>query len=208
MISAALGSLLLCTACSGKGKFLKGTLGGYLLFRGITGYCPLREALLPDETSKSIEIGTSLTVNKPLEETYRYWRKLSNLPIFMKHIESIEELDDQRSVWEAILPWEILKVRWEAEITEEKENELIAWRSVENSTIYNSGIVHFRNAGKFGTEINVEISYALPGGEAGALAAKLVNPMFEDIVREDSKNFRSYLETGEIPTTEGQPSNH
>lgn len=208
IISTAVGSLLIYNAFSGKKQPFKAALGGYLAFRGITGYCPIDKLLLPTGVGADIKIETSLTVNKPLEETYQFWRNLSNLPMFMKHLKRVAEVDKTKSVWEAAVPWKLGKLQWEAEITEEKENEFIAWQSLDGADIDNSGSVHFKDAGKFGTEVKVRINYAAPGGKPGELAAKLINPAFEEIIKEDVKNFRRYIETGEIPTTDGQPSNN
>jgi len=106
-----------------------------------------------------------------------------------------------------VLPWKIGKLQWEAEITTERVNEFMEWRSLENSDIDNRGSVYFKDAGKFGTAIQVRIYYAAPGGKPGKLAAQLVKPAFKEMITEDIKNFRRYIETGEIPTTDGQPSN-
>ena len=46
-----------------------------------------------------------------------------------------------------------------------------------------------------GTELEVVISYHPPAGEIGAGIAKLLNPVFERIVREDVMNFKDYIET-------------
>ena len=206
MISITAGALLVYNALKEKKKPLQALTGAYFLFRGTTGYCPLTEAFRAKE--ESVEVAVSLTVNKPLAETYQFWRKLSSLPLFMKHLKSVTELDNKRSVWVTRLPWKIGKLEWEAEIIAEEENKLIAWQSLENAALENSGIVHFKDAGKFGTEIQVRIYYAAPGGKPGKLAAQLIKPAFQELITEDIKNFRRYMETGEIPTTDGQPSNH
>lgn len=208
ILSATAGTLLICNAFKRKKQPFKALIGGYFLFRGVAGYCPLSEALSPKEKSSSVDIAISLTVNKPLDETYQFWRNLSGLPLFMKHLKTVTEVDKKKSIWIARLPWKIGMLRWEAEITAEQVNKLIEWQSLENSVINNRGSVHFKDAGKFGTEIQVRIYYAAPAGKPGELAAQLVKPAFKEMITEDIKNFRRYIETGEIPTTNGQPSNH
>lgn len=126
----------------------------------------------------------------------------------MKHLKTVTEVDKKKSIWIARLPWKIGKLLWEAEITAEQVNRLIEWQSVENSVINNSGSVQFKDAGKFGTEIQVRIYYAAGGGMPSKLAAQLAKPVFKEMITEDIRNFRRYIETGEIPTTNGQPSNH
>lgn len=207
IMSATGGALLICNSFKRKKQPLKALVGGYLLLRGATGYCPISKAFRTETKPSSVEVVISLTVNKPLDETYQFWRNLSRLPLFMKHLKTVTEVDKTKSVWVAMFPWKIGELQWEAEITAERVNELIAWQSLENSVINNRGSVYFKDAGKFGTEVQVRIYYAAPGGKPGELAAHLVKPAFKEMIKEDIKNFRRYIETGEIPTTDGQPSN-
>lgn len=203
--SVLAGSALIMKAFNGKKTAVKVIAGGYMLYRGITGHCPLSEQLKADKTDASI-IQVSVTVNKPREAAYRFWRKLSNLPLFMKHLTSVRELPDERSMWEATIPGHLGTLKWETQITQEKENELLGWQSVEDPDVENSGIITFSDAGKFGTELHVTISYKAPAGKVGASITKLLNPLFTGMVEEDIRNFKRYIETGEIPTTDGQPT--
>jgi uncharacterized membrane protein len=66
--------------------FIKGLAGGYLLYRGVSGNCPLRELIVKSKAQKQpkpLLIREALTVNRPRNEVYQYWRQLSNLPLFM-----------------------------------------------------------------------------------------------------------------------------
>lgn len=206
VVSTALGSWMLLSAF-GKGKNIAGRstrfgLGGYLLYRGISGNCALYNALgIKNQQPKAMELRTALMVNRAKDEVYRFWRKLENLPRFMDHLKLVEEMDNRRSHWEANIPGTLGTVEWEAQITDEKPGELIAWESVEDSTIYNSGQVTFRDAqnGK-GTEILVRIIYQPPTGNAGKAVAKLFNPMFERMVRADINRFKQFMESGENNT--------
>jgi uncharacterized membrane protein len=140
----------------------------------------------------------SITVNKQPEEVYQFWRDFSNLPRFMSHLESTEVLSDKRSHWVAKAPAG-KKVEWDAEITDDKPNELIAWRSLENADIDNSGVVYFRNApGGRGTEVHVQIDYSPPGGPLGAEIAKLFGEEPDEQIKGDLYRFKQVLETGEV----------
>jgi uncharacterized membrane protein len=144
----------------------------------------------------AINIRTSMTVNKPKEEVYAFWRKLENLPLFMKHLSNVTEIDQKHSHWEAVIPGNIGKIKWNAEIVKEEPGYLIGWQSIANSMINNAGKVTFNDAqdGR-GTEIEAVISYHPPAGEIGAGIAKLFNPVFEKIIRQDIMNFKEYIET-------------
>ena len=190
--------------------------GSAFAIRSLTGYSALYDALELDSAhdghsvSRGVHDGVrvrkSFTVNRPPEECFQFWRRLENLPRFMTHLKSVQEFDARRSHWEAKSPTGGT-VGWDAEILNERPNELIAWKSVGDSDVENAGSVRFRPApGDRGTEITVELSYEPPAGRLGSAIAWLLgeNPEFQ--VREDLRHFKQVLEAGEIPTTEGQPS--
>ena len=137
---------------------------------------------------------------------YHFWRQLENLPAFMKHLKSVVVTDEKSSTWEAQIPGKLGTIGWTSEIIADVPNEFLAWKSLPGAQIENTGTISFVDAGKFGTEVHIEIAYHAPGGTLGSGAAKLLNPLFEAMVKEDIKNFRRYIETREIPTIENQPS--
>jgi uncharacterized membrane protein len=100
-----------------------------------------------------------------------------------------------------------MTAEWDAEITEERDNELIAWRSLEGSRLPNQGHVRFHHApGGRGTEVHITLEYQPPLGKLGATAAKLFGQELNRQIEEDLRRFKSLMETGEMPTTNGQPS--
>ena len=59
--------------------------GGYMLYRGISGNCPLSGSLglssrLSGRKTAQVGIKSVFTVNKPRNEVYDFWRRLENLP--------------------------------------------------------------------------------------------------------------------------------
>lgn len=192
-----------------KKSILKGFLVSFLLFRGATGICPVYKAIEKGKEgfrTQNINIKTKLSVRKPRNEVYEFWRRLENLPLFMKHLKSVKTINEKTSEWEANTPGGVGSLQWKSEIVKDIPNEHIGWQSLPDATIVNAGNVKFIDAGKFGTEVHVVISYHAPGGIAGEGIGRSLNPVFENMVREDIKNLKRYMETGEIPTIEGQPS--
>jgi uncharacterized membrane protein len=152
-----------------------------------------------------MHLQTSITVNRPVGELYRFWRDFENLPEFMTHLASVRSLSSRRSQWTATAPAG-RTVDWEAEVIEDRTDELIAWRSLEGADVPNSGSVHFVPApGGRGTEVRVEIDYALPGGKVGAGVAKLFGEEPEQQVRDDLRRFKQVMETGQIVRSEASP---
>ena len=160
---------------------------------------------------ESTETGTvvvkkAIRVNRSPEEPYRFWRDFQNLPRFMKHLESVRVTGENRSHWTAKAPAG-MTVEWDAEITDDRPNELIAWRSLEGADVENSGSVRFERApGGRGTAVKVEMLYSPPAGVVGAGVAKLFGEEPNQQVQEDLRRLKRVLETGEVITTEGQPA--
>lgn len=164
-----------------------------------------RESLLEDQQPAGLRpvSGTrrawhSVTVNKPQDEVFAFWRKLENLPRFMKHLEAVTTLDSTRSHWVARAPAGT-SVEWDAEIVDERAPELLSWRSLPDAVVPNAGTVQFRPAlGNRGTEVHVSLEYRIPGGAVGSMFAKLLGEEPEMQVREDLRRFKQVLETGEV----------
>lgn len=191
-------------------------VGGSLIYRGMTGHCSAYQAIGLDtarprgphdsvRAQHGVRVDESMTILRPREELYRYWRDLSNLPRIMRHLESVQTTGENRSHWTAKGPFD-LRIEWDAEIITERENELIGWRSVGESEVDTAGSVHFIPApGGRGTEIRVELKYDPPGGQLGSQIASLLGQSPDRQIREDLRRFKAVMESGAAPTTEGQP---
>jgi uncharacterized membrane protein len=154
---------------------------------------------------RGIKIRRSVTIDKPREELYRFWKNFENLPHFMKHVESVRIVDETRSHWVVKAPAG-RTIEWDAEIVAARENELVGWRSI-NAMVENAGSVRFEDApGGRGTVVRVQFQYNPPAGKVGATIAKLFGEEPDQQVKEDLYRFKQLMEAGEIITTKGQPS--
>jgi uncharacterized membrane protein len=192
-------------------------LGGALVQRGVTGHSALFASLglntsnAPHGRLASVRAGvgvkveTVFTVNRPARELFRAWRNLENLPIFMRHLASVRA-DGTRSHWVAKGPAGY-RAEWDAEIINERENELIAWRSLEGGDVDTAGSVHFTTAPALrGTEVRVVLKYNPPAGKTGASIARLFGQAPEQYIEEDLLRFKHWMEAREPATVAGQPS--
>ena len=147
---------------------------------------------------QGIHVKQAVTIKRPRSDVYGFWHNFENLPRFMAHLESVEVVDERRSHWKAKAP-SGSTVEWDAEIVEERPNELIVWRSLPDSGVPNSGSVRFKDApGDRGTEVLVELRYQPPGGKLSALIAKLFGEEPEQQVKGDLRRFKQVMEVGEI----------
>jgi uncharacterized membrane protein len=145
-----------------------------------------------------IHAQASCVVNRMPDDVYRFWRNFENLPRFMKHLESVEDLGDGRSRWTAKGPAGT-SVDWEATIVADVPGEVITWRSLENSDVDNAGAVRFERApGNRGTIVKVNIQYNPPVGVIGATVAKLFGEEPGQQLNDDLRRFKQVLEVGEV----------
>lgn len=251
-ISLAAGALLLLTGLPklmrGRG-ILQTAAGAGLVYRGMTGNCPLYQHLglstrdaqhdrqssgkrasgsskgvYPDGNERDtpsskpsaapseynlrgIHVEQSVTISKPASDCYAFWRELGLLPQFMHHLKSVVETDQTHSHWVASAPLGF-SVEWDAEIINDEKDRLIAWRSVGNAGVDNSGSVRFIDVPgrEDSTEVRVVLDYIPPAGKLGSIVASLFGEEPNQTVKADLKRFQQLMETGEVATNgDGKP---
>lgn len=203
LISAAAGGALLYSVLSKPSRLLELGAAAYLFYRAATGKCVVYDVLGGHAITypRNVNVRTSIMVDRPRSEVYHYWRKLSNLPSFMKHIVSVDETDTKHSEWTAAIPGIPMNLRWKAAIVLDKVDEAIGWESTEGSPLHNAGKVEFVDIGEGRTRINVTMTYRAPAGLAGEKLAHALSPAFERLVLKDLESFKSAVD---IPF--GQPA--
>jgi uncharacterized membrane protein len=208
MVSSVAGALLAAygLASSRSGSLLLAGLGGALLHRGMTGQCygykalgintakPRPATVIPAKQGSHVE--RSLVIMREPAELYSFWRELENLPRVMKHLKSVEAHDRVRSHWVAEGPVG-KNVEWDAEIFNDVENELIAWRSIPGGDVDTAGSVRFEPLGTGrGTRVTVNLKYDPPAGKVGAWIASFLGHDPETMVAEDLGRLKLLVETG------------
>jgi uncharacterized membrane protein len=150
-----------------------------------------------------IHVEEAVTVSKPASEVFRFWRNFENLSRFMNHLREVSQREAGISHWVARGPAG-MNVEWDARIINEIDGRLIAWQSLEGSELSTAGSVNFRETPR-GTEVRVNLQYNPPAGKLGAAVARLLGEEPSVQIHEDLRRFKQLIETGEIPTTKGQP---
>lgn len=179
--------------------------GALLVGAGLTYAVVKAVQSAADTVAREVHVETSIMIDRSPEELYAFWRDFKNLPLFMKNLVSVEDTGANRSHW-------IAKsingtVAWDAEIFNEKPNELIAWRTLESSDVVNAGSVRFQKAPQgHGSYLKVTVNYNPPGGKIAATIAQLLGGEPAQLIREDLRRLKQLMETGEIATIDGQSS--
>jgi uncharacterized membrane protein len=189
-------------------------LGGSLLWRGMTGHCPMYETLGVNTAERGYAKGTGsragvpyelgirvdheIHVNKSIDDVYAFWRELSNLSRFMDHLECVKVINDRLSHWTAKGPVG-MNVEWDAEIINDIPNTLIGWRSLEGSDVDNGGSVRFEPRDG-GTVVKISMQYNPPAGQLGELIASMFGNNPRKTIAEDLDRFKELMETGNVTT--------
>lgn len=184
--------------------------GGVLLYRGVTGRWAFSELFglgspearhpstsVPHETG--IKVERSITIHKSRAELYRFWRNLENLPRFMSQLADVRQLDEKRSHWK-VKSLAGSTFEWDAEIINEIPNELLAWRSLENSELNHAGSVHFEeDHSSIGvTKLTVIMEYRPPAGKLGAEIARTFGQEPAQVIDKDLNRLKQLMESGDI----------
>ncbi len=191
-------------------------LGGGLLYRALSGHCGVYQFLGIDgleahnrnvgvPAQQGFKFETSLNIERPAAEPFTWWRRLENLPHVIDHLESVEQTTSTRSHWVAKGPLNT-KIEWDAEIFEERPNELIAWRSIPGSQLDTAGSIHFRQVeGNRATMVELVLKYDPPGGKGGRYLAEWLGVDVEQELREGMQRFKRLIESRKPAPAMGEP---
>ncbi|MBC7386245.1 MAG: SRPBCC family protein [Cryobacterium sp.] len=148
----------------------------------------------------------AITIKKSPTEIYSFFRDFTNLPRFMKDLKEVNILSPLRSKWTVNLSLGPT-VSWDAEIIHDIPGESIGWKSLDDSEVKTKGKIRFLSApaGK-GSIVLLSMDYSVPGGKPVEWLTKLKGEDPHTLVLTNLKRLKALLETGEIPTTEGQSS--
>ena len=153
--------------------------------------------IVPETTDGTQVLTSVITVNKPVDEVYAFWKDPANYPRFMSSLESVQLTGEGRSHWKVKAPIG-LSVEWDAQIVNDVRNELIAWESVDG-TVHNTGSVRFKAAmGNRGTEVELQTQIKPKAGPIGAKIAKLFEAVPKTQMINDLRRFKQLIEIGEV----------
>lgn len=153
---------------------------------------------LAEPTGGDAVLQATVTVNRPPEEVYEFFKDVQNLPRFLGHLESIRISEGGRSHWKAKGPAG-LGVEWDAIVEKDVPNEVLSWRSVDEDETDNVVSVTFARApGDRGTEVHLKVRYQPKGGAVGAKVARLIRAIPQTQLLIELKKFKQVIETGEV----------
>jgi uncharacterized membrane protein len=155
-----------------------------------------------DRESDAASAVVAVTIGKPREDVYAFFRDFTNLGRFMENIERVDVVDARRSHWVVKAP-DGHQAEWDSTVTAEEPGRLVAWESDAGAEVKNHGRLEFRDAaGGRGTEVHATIIYEPPGGALGKIIATIFQMEPGQQAKRDLRRLKMLLETGEISTTQ------
>ncbi len=135
----------------------------------------------------------SIEVKVPVHTAYNQWTQFEEFPQFMEGVEEVRQLDDTHLHWVAEIGGE--RREWDAEITEQRPDERVAWRATSGTG--NAGVVTFHRIDDSTTRIMVQMDY-----EAGGLKEKVGQALgFDDRqIKGDLERFKQFIESQSAET--------
>jgi uncharacterized membrane protein len=189
-----IGGALAIYGLTRRGTFgaLLRTLGAGMLV-GRTGRDVFTGSALPSlDRRRAVDIQKTLHIEAPVHQVYGFWSNYENFPLFMSHVREVEDLGEGRSHWSVSGPGGV-PIEWNASVTQQTPNEVIAWRSEPGSMLENAGIIRFSPTGT-GTRVDLRLCYHPPVGGAGQAVAELLGSDPRAKLNEDLGRMKALLE--------------
>ncbi|MBJ7609837.1 MAG: SRPBCC family protein [Candidatus Dormibacteraeota bacterium] len=130
----------------------------------------------------------SIDVDVPVHTAYNQWTQFETFPQFMEGVVEVKQLSDTRLHWKAKVAGK--EKEWEAEITEQKPDERVAWKATEGAP--NAGVVTFHRIDDGKTRVMLQLE-AEPEGIIEEVGDKL--GLFGHRVEGDLKRFKEFVES-------------
>ena len=165
------------------------------------------ETVSAQRVMHGVKYETAVHILRPVEEVYRFCRDAQMLPTAVRHLQLVGPLKGSRTRWKALGP-SGTHLQWDAEMVCQRENELLAWRSLPGSEVDMAGAASFE-AGPdgHGTVLTLRLKLALPDSQASAAVVDLLGVGLEQIIEGDLERLKQFLETGDV-TSGIDPSCH
>jgi uncharacterized membrane protein len=155
----------------------------------------------PEDKDGKLWVRTSALIQRGRNELYALWRDLTAVPTWQEQITQVSVTGNRTSHW--VMKSDDKTIEWDSEILADEPGKRIAWRSIGGDS-ENAGEVVFEDApGGRGTFVTVLQEFRM--GKIASAWETLVGRNPKQAVIENLRHFKALAESGEIPTTKGQP---
>lgn len=197
-VAGAAGGVMLAYGFGRRGLTgLAATAGGGLLLARAISNLPVRQLTGVKAGPAAVQVDKSIEIDAPVEEVWAFWDDYTAFPTFMSHVLEVQEQGEGQSRWKVDGPLGTTVV-WDAEVTERRPNEALAWRSRPGTPVQHIGKVAFE-AANGGSRVHVRLSYNPAVGAAGHTIARLLGTDPKKQLDDDLLRMKTMIETGQPP---------
>lgn len=140
-----------------------------------------------------------VTIQRPVEEVFGFYRNFKNLPSFLGDVMAIDEISPATSRWTIQGPLGI-QANWRIRVTEERINELIRYETVSPAVLRTYWEIYF-SAGSTAGETEVHEVMKAPLGRLGRAALALMGKFPAEEVSSNLHRLKEVMETGRVSDT-------
>ena len=141
--------------------------------------------------TRRLPIQRWVDVAVPVDKAYQAWTTFEEYPEFMHRVLDVKQEGEDKVHWQEKI-W-FSSRDWDGEITERRENERLAWKTVSGSQ--HSGIVSFHTIGDNLTRVMVTVDF-VPQGMVEKMASGL--RFVKRAVQADLARFKAYVEMEDV----------
>jgi uncharacterized membrane protein len=174
-----------------------GAVGLGLLSRALTNI-EVAQLIGVGSHPRGIQIQKTINIAAGVEQVFDFWTRHEEFPRFMSNVHEVKKTGENRYHWTVAGPLGV-SVEWDAEITKQIPNTLLAWKSLDGSAIEQTGIIHFTPTTEGDTCVDISLSYNPPAGAIGHLIAMLFGADPKSEMDADLMRMKSFIETGRVP---------
>ena len=156
----------------------------------------MQRTSLPAQDENKIE--ESVTIQRPVEKVFGFYRDFNNLPTFLGDVMAIEQTGLTTSRWTIQGPLGI-RAHWTIRVTEERANELIRYETVSAPGLRTCWEIYFAAPREGETEVR-EVMKA-PLGRLGRAALALIGKFPAEEVASNLRRLKQIMETGKVTDT-------
>lgn len=151
----------------------------------------------PSEDEDTIE--GNVTIQRPVEEVFQFYRDFTNLPRFLGDVMAVEQVGPATFQWTIQGPFGF-RVNTTIKVTEMRPNKLIRYETVGVAGLKGSWEVHFAPGSAAG-ETDVRAVMKIPFGRLARAALALIGKFPAEEQSSNLHRLKEVLETGRVTDT-------
>ena len=150
--------------------------------------------------SNWLEHSVQIEVDASIDLVWSLWSDLEQMPQWMKWIDSVKILEEDKDLSRWKLATGGLDFTWLSRIMKLEHHQIIQWESVDG--LPNRGAIRFYDRGEQGSIVKLTVAYSAPGFLLQLMDNLFVGRIVESTLQADMERFRVYALQAKTPTSE------